>query len=113
MDIRPLSGAGLDIRVTIPFLFRNERIFWVPLYRLLWKIRWVWRSPLLLVACFTVLQDKEPFPLKELPDAHEPRPAFIGLDCFPCDHELIVHVSFLQGNDGCHFLQAIMVKRVK
>jgi len=39
MDIRPLSGAGLDIRVTIPFLFRNERIFWVPLYRLLWKIR--------------------------------------------------------------------------
>jgi len=70
-------------------------------------------GPLLFPAYLTLLQDKEPFPQKELPDAHEPGPAFIGLDCFPCDHELFHGVSFLHAGNPCRHMHTSMAKRVK
>ena len=108
MGIRPPLQARSKIQITIPFLIREERIFWVPQVESLWKMLLILGGPLLFPACLTLLQDKESFPQKELPDAHEPGPAFIGLDCFPCDHELFHGISFLHAGNPCRHMHTSM-----
>jgi len=113
MGIRPPLRTVRDFQITIPFLIREERIFWVPQVESLWKMLLILGGPLLFLACLTLFQDKEPFPQKELPDAHESCPAFIGLDCIPCDHELFHGVSFLHAGKPCRHMHTSMAKRVK
>ncbi|MDD3091862.1 MAG: hypothetical protein PHG80_09550, partial [Methanoregulaceae archaeon] len=71
MAIRPPLGADRDVRITIPFSIREERIFWVPQVEPLWKMFPILGGPLLFLACLTLFQDKESFSKKELPDTHE------------------------------------------